>query len=167
MGSELHGRVGLPALQPMCARQHETSSRITPAIRSSFEWLRDMLVEVGERTWPDLSAPPPSIQILGDASEPDSQSAHRPRLGAILLQPGAAPRVMETILPARVQDAFPERGKRINYYELLWPVLAAYVRREQLTASHPVFYEDNEGAKFRLMAGIAGDRAASILLAFF
>ena len=65
-GSELHGRVGLPALQPICKRQHEQCSQITPALVSSFRLLRDVLFEVGERTWPDLSAPPPSIQVLGE-----------------------------------------------------------------------------------------------------
>ena len=33
--------------------------------------------------------------------------------------------------------------------------------------SHPVFFEDNEGAKFRLISGFTSDRAAAVLLAFF
>ena len=71
LGSKLHGRCGLPALQPIAARQNQVETNITPALRSALLWLRFLLDAVGPRVWPS-KATANTIWVLGDASEPES-----------------------------------------------------------------------------------------------
>ena len=164
LGNELHGRVGLPALQAISAHQRRGEHALTHTFLSSLVWLEDLLEHAGPRIWPYTSGAPPALHILGDASEPDCAV---PKLGAVLVVEGQRKYVFETCVPQRIIDALPRRQKRIFYYEMLWPVVAAYVWKGRLEGSHPVFYEDNEAAKFALLRGFSSDFAASALLALF
>ena len=115
------------------------------------------------RLRPYSSSPLATLHILGDASEPSDGS---PKIGAVLLAAGEC-RAFEVCVPQRLIDALPRCAKRIYYYELLWPAVAAFVWKEHLGHSFRVFYEDNEGAKFSLLKGFSSDFAASLVLAMF
>ena len=131
LGSALHGRCGIPALQPIAARQHEKSSALTPAIRSSFRWLRTLINEAGPQAWPWGTTPASSISIFGDASEPSDGC--RPRLGAVLVpQCPLAMRAFEMEVPHALILALPQRQKLIYFFELFWPLVAACIWQEQL-----------------------------------
>ena len=165
LGSALHGKCGIPALQPIAARQHERSGRLTSALRSSLQWLRQLVTAVGPMEWSWGCAPGQTFSIFGDASEPSDGSV--PRLGGVLLRPRATTLFFEVDVPAAIIGALPRREKLIYYYELLWPAVAAYAWREVLSESYVMYYEDSEGAKFNLLGGFSSDFAASVLLAFF
>ena len=70
LASALHGKCGLPALQPLAAREHERRTDLTPALRSALIWLRQLLAAVGPREWPWDAAALEAVHIFGDASEP-------------------------------------------------------------------------------------------------
>ena len=120
LGSALHGKCGLPALQPIAARQRECATHITPALRSALLWLRQLIpaVKPMEWTWGLQPTAPFPLSIFGDASEPGDGTP--PRVGAVLLRPREAPRIFR-----RSSSLSCHRGKHICYYELLWLVLAA------------------------------------------
>ena len=166
-GESLHGRVGLPALQALSARQHESTSALTPVLLSSLSWIEDLSSSVAPRTWPSHRSAPAPIRIFGDASEPDVRSGQACMLGGVLLAQGAPMRHFEVPIPYSIIVAFPKRAKRIYYYELLWPAVTAFIWRDHLAGLPSIFFDDNEGAKFRLISGFSPDFAASTLLALF
>lgn len=167
LGSELHGRCGLPALQPFAARQSESSHDWTDVLDSASSWLLQLLEAVGPREWAWQSSVPPAIHIFGDASEPCSQAAGRPRLGAVMWNAASGEtHTFELDIPASICVLFPG-SRHIYYYELLWPVVACFIWRRELRSSYSIFYEDNEGAKFNLLSGFSSDWYSSLLLALF
>ena len=151
LGSELHGRCGLTALQAVSARQREAFSSITPALVSSFAWLRKLVQHVQPRTWPWGVATPDVSHVFGDASEPSPQQGLHPTLGGVLLRAGQPLEVFSVEIPARLINVLPRRQKKIYYYELLWPVVAAFAWRNEFLSAHSIFYEDNSGAQNNLL----------------
>ena len=59
------------------------------------------------------------------------------------------------------------KGKRIYYYELLWPVAAVFMWQSRLQGAYPISYEDNDGARFNLLSGFSNVFASSLMLALF
>ena len=164
LGSELYGRCGLPALQPIAARQHQRAVAVTPALLSGLRWLRCLLGAVGPREWP-RSDVVHTLWIIGDASEPASGP---PILAGILRLPGAAAasRAFQLEVPAEVVRLLPKQ-KKIYYYEVLWAVAATFVWRAHTQDAHPIYFEDNTGAQASLLRGFSNDFAASLFLAGF
>ena len=165
--SAVHGRCGLPALQPIAARQNEDRSDVTLALASAFEWLPELLLGAGPREWPWRQDAPTPLHIFGDASEPGERTGGPPMLAAVIRLPGGALRAFHTRVPQAVIAALPPRAKKIYFYELLWPVLAAYIWKDLLGKAYPVYYEDNTAAQHNLLNGFSSCFAPSLFLALF
>ena len=165
LGSELYGRCGLPALQPIAARQHQSAVAVTPAIRSGLVWLRCLLRAVGPREWPGGGAVR-TMRVPGDASEP---AFGPPVLAGVMRLPSGRTtlRAFRVEVPAEVVQALPRKRKKIYYYEVMWAVAATFIWRTHMHEAHPIFFEDNKGAQASLLRGFSGDFAASLLLAVF
>ena len=161
LGDGLRGRVGIPALQALGSSQRRNAPSHFKTLCSSFNWLEDIIEHAGPRTWPYSSEPVHSVHVLGDASEPADDP---PRIGAVLAFVGQPLRVFEVVVPRIIIVSLPDQGKHIFFYEMLWPVAAAFVWRDTLLCSHPTFHEDNEGANFALLKGFSSNSAASVLL---
>ena len=114
VGSELHGRCGIPALQPISARQSERRSDLTPALRSALKWLRELLAVVGPREWPWCERAPPAIHIFGDASEPGPHQCYEPTLVAVLRLPCGSLRGFAARVPRAFIRALPPQAKHIH-----------------------------------------------------
>lgn len=167
LASDLHGRVGFPALQAISARQNQRSAKLTPLLKTSLQFLCDISDEVGPRVWPFGVPIASELHVFGDASEPHASSGLSCRMGAIMISSGTgASRYWECDVPLRVLKAF-QRRHCIYLLESLWPAACALAWKDCLHNSHPVFYDDNRGAEFSLLKGFSPDVAASLILALF
>ena len=167
LGSELHGRCGLPALQPFERRQHEHTNAWNTALHSAAEWLLELLEAAGPREWPRRPTVPPALHIFGDASEPSAQASYCHRIGAVMVNAATgAAKFFEADVRASLLAVLPG-DKHIYHLELLWPALAAFVWSQDLRSSYPVFYEDNRGAEFNLLKGFSSEFHSALLLALF
>ena len=167
LGSELHGKCGIPALQPLLQCDQARTS-LSPALRSGLQWLRVLLDAAGPREWHWGTGGAATAHIFGDASEPDRiTSGLRPMIGGVLIREGAQPRAFEAAIPAELVDLLPKRKKHIYFFELLWPCAAAFVWRDELSGGRSVFYDDNEGARHSLLGGFSSSFAPSLILALF
>jgi hypothetical protein len=81
--------------------------------------------------------------------------------------PDGALRAFKVRIPPAFIAVLPRQLKYIYLYELLWPVLATFIWRNEFGGAYPVFYEDNESAQFSLLRGFSNRLAPSLFLACF
>jgi len=79
---------------------------------------------------------------------------------------GEALRTVEAVVPEVILRALPLKG-RIYFLELLWPVAAVYVWRQDIANCSVVMFEDNDGARHNLLRAFSKDFRSSLLLAMF
>jgi hypothetical protein len=166
LSSALYGRVGVPALASLHARQHESISTWSPAIEASCLWLLETLGAVGPRQWLWGMPTTPPITLFGDASEPGDPSA--PRIcAAVLCQPGQQTQFFSVAVPDRLLTALSARKKQICLLELLWVVLSLAIWGSTFQKRFVTVYDDNEGAKFAILRGMSRHFDLNIFLAVF
>ena len=107
------------------------------------------------------------LHIFGDASEPGPRQAYAPTLAAVLRLPDGSLRTLRTEVRKDFIALLPRRSHLIYFYELLWPVFAAFAWRDDLAKAYPIIYEDNTGAQFNLLSGFSNCFASSLILAAF
>jgi len=166
LGTELHGKCGIPALQALLSHEKAPTPKLGAALRSALLWLSELLEGAGPREWPWGAAASHTLHIFGDASEPGCTSNYRPQLGAVLVLPDSSLQAFSVEVPQSVIDLLPTQ-KKIYYLELLWPVLAVYIWHRLLHQAYVVVYDDNEGAKFNLLRGFSNDFTSALFLAVF
>ena len=107
------------------------------------------------------------MHIFGDASEPGARQTYRATVAAVPRLPDGTLRTFQQEIPKAIIEALPRREKKIYFYELLWPLLAVFVRRDLLANAYSIFHEDNTAAQNNLLNGVSNSFAPSLFLALF